>query len=511
MTFDPATISTAMNSSHQKNGNGNRPVVAMPNGGILQARKYGGPKTGQSSSAPRAQTPGRDGGLTPSWAGKVSRPKSPARTPASRSRDIVQEVYDRMGVNYVRGQSTFEFDDSKSSISIHSGTKSVTKSPSRNRADLRYMYNSNTQETVESDAHSVRSSFSSTNRGSRWSSSRSVSTNVEANSHPVVAIPPSAKSGSTSIYREDGSFPSTPRKQQQMPSYLVDNRDDCDGTDDRNDIHNFEDREVREDQRDRCSSPLSIKSRISVFSGHGATGGKSPVITKKPFAASPVSQKIYAAEHMNNNKAKVSSLKIDTSGQKVDRQPTTPSQRSLKSGIANNFLAAINKQSNSAPVDKQNSVVAGRPSDMSTKSVPAEIMPSGPNNPDADEQSIAASSVSGEDFAAGTFKHDSSFEKSTGLKCRNEVGSSLTNEMIDELIEQKLQSKLGELHQILEARISQVERAATIRLDEMESKLNQLTNDQYESNAKVEEPHGTEESTTKSAITEPSYYRPFRR
>ena len=115
--------------------NNSHPVVVLPgtNNSLTGNVRN---STGTSSTTSRSQTPGRSTRLS----SLASRPKSPGRAPGSRSRDIVQEVYDRMGVNYVRGQSCIEFDDSKSTISIHSQTKSVTKSPSRSRANARYLY-----------------------------------------------------------------------------------------------------------------------------------------------------------------------------------------------------------------------------------------------------------------------------------------------------------------------------------------------------------------------------------
>ncbi|KAG7363983.1 hypothetical protein IV203_037185 [Nitzschia inconspicua] len=500
MSFDPATISTAVNASHQKNES--RPVVVMPSGGILNGKKYGaGQKAGQSSSAPRSQTPGRDGRITHGTAEIASRPTSAA---ISRSRDIVQEVYDRMGVNYVRGQSTFEFDDKNSSILIHAGTKSVTKSPSHNRTNIRYMYNATTETTVESDARSVRSNVSSANPAYRWSSSRSVSTNPQNNQ--VVAYPSSTRSAAASASR-----------QQQLPSYLLDNshdyeeKDDRDGNNDDSD-RRLEDRDEEREEEGGRQSPVSIKSKISVFSGNG---GKPSANTKKPFASSIVAQKIYAAEHKKNHfsKAKVSTLNIATSGPKGDRNEhsTTPSQRSLKSGVVNNFLAAINKQSCSTPTVVSNVGTIGRPSDVSAKSIPAEIVPANPNNHDCDDHSIAASSVSGEDFAAatGTTKHEAS---SSIDKVRSATAASLlTKEIIERMIEDTLQAKFGELQEILETRIRRMEDDTNARLDEMENKLHALM---YDCRSEEVETIENEASSAKASVVVKSsyhqqHYRPF--
>jgi hypothetical protein len=158
----------------------------------------------------------------------IPRPKSPARTPASRSRDIVQEVYDRMGVNFVRGRSSIELDDSKSVISIHSGTKSVTKSPSRRRSDV---FRSSTgsigghpkgsstggaegtnHKHSEVDAESCRSVSSRGFAGARWpphsSAEQSKGGAPPEKQHPVVVLPttPSSRGSFSPFHKPRNSF-----------------------------------------------------------------------------------------------------------------------------------------------------------------------------------------------------------------------------------------------------------------------------------------------------------------
>lgn len=58
--------------------------------------------------------------------------KSPGGRCMSSSRDIVQEVYDRMGVNYVRGQSSSGIYDSNGSFSANSEISKLSNSLSSN-------------------------------------------------------------------------------------------------------------------------------------------------------------------------------------------------------------------------------------------------------------------------------------------------------------------------------------------------------------------------------------------
>ena len=58
--------------------------------------------------------------------------KSPGRRRMNGSRDLVQEVYDRMGVNYVRGQSSSGIYDSNGSYSANSEISKLTSSVSSN-------------------------------------------------------------------------------------------------------------------------------------------------------------------------------------------------------------------------------------------------------------------------------------------------------------------------------------------------------------------------------------------
>jgi hypothetical protein len=208
----------------------------------------------------------------------------------------------------------------------------------------------------------------------------------------------------------------------------------------------------------------------------------------------------------------------------------------LQSGIASSFLAAINKQSSSMSPTIGEST-NDRPSYLSTKSIPAEIRPSKPHIVNGDDHSLAASSVSGEDFAAGsTFnKQEISLGqnvrmmgKDTTIGCTCSASSTpplLTKEMIDQMIEEKLQAKFAEVFSSLECIIREGEESSHARLSEMEKKLDDwiMTNTrchhhhhhQIPKDETKDNPTKGEEATvvtTKSSVVRGSRYnRPFRR
>ena len=420
-----------MMSTQSKNNS--HPVVALPGTNNSMTGNVRN-STGASSTTSRSQTPGRSTRL----ASLASRPKSPGRAPGSRSRDIVQEVYDRMGVNYVRGQSCIEFDDSKSTISIHSQTKSVTKSPSRSRANARYLY----------------APPASPGRLSSHSLPGENNKDLSQKQHPVVVIPND----------EDGSFPSLKNQKRTSTStfHAIDTRDDQHDTEQKNVVANTnENRDDRDGDDDGRQSPVSVKSRISAFSAFG----KSVTSTR--------------SSRFNKKNDSTGSNKY---------HPTTSSQRSLKSGVANSFLEAIStssknqQQSSTAvvPPPRQNSGRTSstrsliRPSDASAKSVPVEIHPTGDSNEHGDDD---LSAVSGDDFGACSSKkthQPSSVVMYGGSNTNRNVNVELTKDMVDRMIEEKLQAQFTQWNESIEKKLRQVENETKSRLDEMEKKLNSL-------------------------------------
>lgn len=79
-----------------------------------------------SPKSRRSITPGRQANTN------FHHSNSPRRRHVSGSRDIVQEVYDRMGVNYVRGQNSVEICDSDGPISTNSEISKVSHTTASN-------------------------------------------------------------------------------------------------------------------------------------------------------------------------------------------------------------------------------------------------------------------------------------------------------------------------------------------------------------------------------------------
>ncbi|KAL3917124.1 MAG: hypothetical protein SGILL_004858 [Bacillariaceae sp.] len=502
MTFDLATISTAVAAEKGQN-DGARQVVTTPTGG--GTRRYANfqsrSATSKKLSPPRDQTPGRHGRADASATvatGTSSRPKSPART-GSRSRDIVQEVYDRMGVNYVRGKSSMELDDSTSTISIHSGTKSVTKSPSRNRANARYLYTNNThQAATDPDARSPRSSFSSGRAASRWSSARSVTSTASkaGDHHPVVAYPsnkastPRSSSASPTERDEDGSFPSAPRKQ---PSVEVDSREaveDRDAAEEDCGREADEQRDAPSPAREDCdgrTSPLSVKSRISAFSNYGGARGS--------FG--------------NSKRMSETSWSMDASGKVV-----TPValRKGAKSGLANSYMAAINgtKAVAPAPVTRRATHQKARPSDFSITSIPVRTSPFGAI---ADDHSVAPSEISVEDFTAIAPRKEPS--RIVSGKSKPFSTSSLTKEKVDQMIDEKIQAQFDAMQKGIESQLRLVEAHAIERLDELEKRLNALAGEpekeQTEEQVLEQKEVAAVTKEKTHSVPEAPFFRPYRR
>ena len=125
--------------------------------------------------------------------------KSPGRRRTSSSRDIVQEVYDRMGVNYVRGQNSPRIYDRNTSFSANSEVSKLTTSLSSNvsrakevstesfqniSVDTRNEVSDDTQDRISSrSSRSVRSLMSVFGGGKSVASAKSVSSGNNFRGH----------------------------------------------------------------------------------------------------------------------------------------------------------------------------------------------------------------------------------------------------------------------------------------------------------------------------------------
>jgi hypothetical protein len=489
-----------------------RKVVAMPPVELLKKHHY------------PIHTPTRSPGKEKNRG--VPRPKSPARTPASRSRDIVQEVYDRMGVNFVRGRSSIELDDSKSVISIHSVTKNVTKSPSRRRSDMSrsstgssvvQLRGTSTEEAEGSIRGRCRSVSSQGYAGARrpppGSADQSNEGNATEKKHPVVALSTSPRKRDSDDNNHSSSSFHTRREFAWNESRDESNeRRDGDGDDD----------------IDGRQSPVSVKSRISAFSGYGgpksATNANGRNYSQSPsknftlrngldcpksrdskFMTDPkkslhpsvasthnlLHQTVTTIEDRNDRNAIMSTISMDESHGLGHTSHTRTISDSLsraerKGGIANSFLDAI------ASSSKFSDSLQERRHVSSNKRIPFEIRPIQHSDVDNDDDhSIAASSVSGGDFTAGVSKAETPgrkhrqsgstvasfakrYEASSRSGPKDHSSSTLSAATVSRLIEEQVEAKFAFLKGVLGAEIRRVEEQTKTRLDGLELKIDTL-------------------------------------
>jgi hypothetical protein len=286
--------------------------------------------------------------------------------------------------------------------------------------------------------------------------------------------------------------------------------------------------------RDGRQSPVSVKSRISEFSGYGgpksvasgsarnsfgshlaqspsnngrirqsskgytrASGGyattgqqgvlRPPESIEAAACNTLLHQTVTTTEDRNDRDANMSTISMDEShglGHTSHSRVLSDSfGRAEKGGVASSFLAAIASSSKSPGVP--NSVHERR--DASNKRVPVEIRPAEHADADAD-RSIAASSVSGDDFAGaskpGTPSRKprlsgsvSSFAQCYDGSTRNAHGNhspGLTLAAISRLIEEQLEAKFAVMNEALGAEIRRVEEQTKTRLDELEKKVDSM-------------------------------------
>ena len=352
------------------------------------------------------------------------RSKSPGKGSVSRSRDIVQEVYDRMGVNYVRGQNSIELYDNNSSISINSETKKVIQSASR--------YGSNA-------SNASNATHCAPVRGTKKESE-------------VIA----QRSGFSSFH-------------QKCQSLSVDTRNDQEERIDRgNNIVQDEERNERHSTR----STRSIKSMISTFGGGKSVASRnssyrleSPSSRKNSYKSPPKyvhastppnndSDKIIDFRNDNNMDANMSIVSLDESQcrQQASRHEEIPSRRAsfqtstTNSKVANSFLAAISSPTtgNTQATSKTSNGHSLAIFTSSTKNanVPIEILQS----------------------------------ESPNSNCNN----GINHETIDKIIEEKLQAKLTVLNASFEEKLRRVDVDTKARMEEMETKLKKVFIEQSE-------------------------------
>jgi hypothetical protein len=460
----------------------------------------------QGGGGRRSLTPGRRSAFQ-------QRSKSPARN-VSRSRDIVQEVYDRMGVNYVRGvNNTIELDDNTSVVSIQSGgtagknggrRASITKSPGRNRSN-----NGNNNSGVTSvgrdgevddcDTTTIASkslatvTTTGTGGGRRWHLPDKSSSNVMVTPTKTSANVISSSISKNLNRKDDGSFPSfynsTITTTNQPTTNKADTRDESSYRQTRSIDQNQAGSREEEGEQEGRTSPVSIKSRISAFGGGKGAGNSSKVRSVKKWNPSSYrkSDSAVAASFL----ASVSSTSKQQGGGKKHTNGES-------NGGGKSVLYPTTATTTTTTTTTTTPNTKGR--------IPIEIHPSDYKN-DPDDQSIAASSVSGEDFAGastkGTPRGDGASTCSKFTSGGNQSVSSLsrrfggggnnnnnkasnnnnnnnksstayksaTEQMIERIVDERVASKLQAMAETMAAEIQRLRDETKARVNELESKL----------------------------------------
>lgn len=307
------------------------------------------------------------------------RSRSGGRAPASRSRDIVQDVYDRMGVNYIRGRPSIDnlLEDNKA---LGHQDQEAEQSDSRGRSGLRP--NLAVGARQRSRSHGRRQWPPSSNTESEKSTVEVKSTPKNPESHNWYK--PSPNGG----YKAE---------RKSMPYGSSKSLLDVHGSDKRDEDSHTAAIEAPDDERDGLSvvsgksmksvkSTKSVKDRISAYGaslrnsmGSRKTYGHN---TNTPRVANTNEGSVVSFPSGFDTASRFDQGSCISGGRERVPGHASVSQRSRRSGIADAFL---------------NAVASSTPSVTGNISV-VEIPKDGFHTAN-DQISVAASSVSGEDFA----------------------------------------------------------------------------------------------------------------
>ena len=328
-----------------------------------------------------------------------SRSRSIGRKSGSRSHDIVQDVYNRMGVNYTRGHSSIEnlLEDNKGLVS-----------KSSNQKNARQLSSENPFQAVPKPKSRGRST---TRRIER---EPSTSTKAKSPTDRDSILQTLNHSRSFNGERNDGH------------SYFESRDDDHRQEAARND----EDAEARSVG---ARSVLSVKDRISAFE---------------------TSSRKTSAQNIRSYNGLASDRRRDSSANSV-------SHRSTKSGVADAFLVAIS----------QNKPAVSSP--RSSKGVPIVEIQSRElhNGIGIESASLAASSVSGEDFASKNLSSTKLNFRAHNIPTLITTTENGYNEKVEKLIEERVQSQVSQIYKHFEAEICRIE---TRLADEYRSRIEKL-------------------------------------
>lgn len=411
-----------------------------------------------------------------------SRSRSIGSRTGSRSRDIVQDVYDRMGVNYTRGRPSIEnlLEDNKGLANQDSTARPIqpcdpTRSTSRGPAN----YEPYTARGRDDQAHSNYDrrprSLSRGRLNSLWPPTNSESSYANVNSNSSTADLVILPTKSTD-QKARGNYVANQRRSMPQPirqSYPESREDE---SRDEGARHHEEEVDARSvDAR----STVSVKSRISIY-GAPARGGASTRSVRHslpnqfPKRDYPKRIDIYGTEGQgardgastiagSTDASDVFGKKSVTGDSKRRfSSANSVSNRSRKSGVANAFLAALspNKQTGSPRLSKNVPIVE----------IPADEFHGG-----IESASLAASSVSGEDFSPKGFHSKKSHRIPFSVHSRS---NGLGNDKLEKLVDERVQAQVAVLEKKFESEIRRIERRVEeeyrMRIEELEKKTDKV-------------------------------------
>mmetsp|Transcript_711 Transcript_711/g.1574 ORF Transcript_711/g.1574 Transcript_711/m.1574 type:complete len:403 (+) Transcript_711:2-1210(+) len=379
----------------------------MPNRETLRQVNVAEFAAAQRSKTPlprRSLTPQPRRSLTPGkirqQRGSIYRSKSPSERSdrSSRSRDIVQEVYDRMGVNYVRGQNSVELYDSTSSISINRGHRSVVEFESTSSISINPLTKNCTQSY---DRESPVPSILSRKSGAYIQNDQ----------------PKENSSGRSDIVAQRNSYSSLVQN-HHLPS--AETRDEQDEKSlNRNSTYDDE-------ERLSLRSARSVKSMVSVFGGSKSLpNNRSGFFIYKP-------------------KAKI-----------IDAAPN---------------VEKIIDVRNDKDADATMSVVSFDEAQWANKQQQQQGNRNGPHS-----------------YGRASFQNSKvpNSSKNVGEDSNN---TPWDDEMIDKMIEEKLQARLANLDARFAEKLRQIETHTNARLDKMQAKLDSILKEESPEIKKPDKP-----------------------
>ena len=338
------------------------------------------------------------------------------------ARDIVQEIYDKMGVNYIRGQPT----NLETLLTQNNGGGETRKSSSEPQAAA-------TRSILRSHAYGNANDSSKTppiprpSRG-RLSQQWPPPGPIEEPESASVVV---SVSGMKSRFDRKSLLTSSPVG--SATNHQVERRD----IDEARAVFNQPD-----DERDTTSvvsSSKSVKERISMYRASTSTGQR-PQLYGSNVKKHPSKINLYDSSADAPNTTTDGATGIDKGSFIRAMKDEHPSNNSVsRHSVGDVWLSALHRST--AP-SSANTVSGG----TVAKKIPVVEFPHG-GDMDGDDGGSAASSVSGEDFI-------SAFSKRRG---RSITGRS-TSGYVEKLVEERVQAQVAALERKMNAEIRRIEK-----------------------------------------------------